>query len=85
VLVDFEKHLESVKWNLWHGNGSKLWTMTWRCWKKTRRTRKSWTQRGAHLFLQTRVQILNDDLRKTFDRWFPGMKAEVPAALKQAA
>jgi hypothetical protein len=44
-----------------------------------------WTQRGAHLLLQTRVQVLNDDLRKTFDRWFPGMKAEEPAALKQAA
>ncbi len=44
-----------------------------------------WTQRGAHLLLQTRVQVLNDDLRKTFGRWFPGMKAEEPAVLKQAA
>ncbi len=24
-----------------------------------------WTHRGAHLLLQTRVQVLNDDLRKT--------------------
>jgi hypothetical protein len=32
-----------------------------------------WTPRGAHLLLQTRVQVLNDDLRKTFCRWFPGM------------
>jgi hypothetical protein len=37
------------------------------------------------LLLQTRVQVLNDDLRKTFDRWFPGMKEKVPAALKMAA
>ncbi|CAE6852538.1 hypothetical protein R75461_07548 [Paraburkholderia nemoris] len=44
-----------------------------------------WTQRGAHLLLQTRVQILNDDLRKTFARWFPEMRAEEPAALKEAA
>jgi len=29
-----------------------------------------WSQRGAHLVLQTRVQVLNDDLRKTFGRWF---------------
>jgi hypothetical protein len=43
-----------------------------------------WTQRGAHLLLQIRVQVLNDDLRKTFARWFPGMRAE-PAALKEAA
>ncbi|KLU23972.1 hypothetical protein EOS_22590 [Caballeronia mineralivorans PML1(12)] len=44
-----------------------------------------WTQRGAHLLLQTRVQVLNDDLRKTFVRWFPGMRPEEPAALKEAA
>jgi hypothetical protein len=45
-----------------------------------------WSQRGAHLLLQTRVQGLNDDLRKTFGRWFPGMRAEEePAALKEAA
>ena len=35
-----------------------------------------WTQRGAHLLLQTRVQVLNDDLRKTFCRWFQGMMVE---------
>jgi len=44
-----------------------------------------WTQRGAHLLLQTRVQVLNDDLRKTFVRWFPGMQADDQAALKKAA
>ena len=44
-----------------------------------------WSQRGAHLLLQTRVQVLNDDLRKTFARWFPGMRGEEPAALKEAA
>ena len=44
-----------------------------------------WTQRGAHLLLQTRVQVLNDNLRKTFGRWFPGMREEEQAALKKAA
>jgi hypothetical protein len=44
-----------------------------------------WTQRGAHLLLQTRVQVLNDDLRKTFVRWFPGMQAKNQTALKEAA
>jgi len=33
-----------------------------------------WTQRGAHLLLQTRTQVLNEDLRKTFSRWYPKMK-----------
>ena len=41
-----------------------------------------WTQRGAHLLLQTRVQVLNDELRETFCRWFPGMKSEEQGALK---
>lgn len=44
-----------------------------------------WTQRGAHLLLQTRVQVLNDDLRKTFARWFPGMRVQEQVALKEAA
>lgn len=44
-----------------------------------------WTQRGAHLLLLTRVQVLNDDLRTTFVRWFSGTKLEEQAALKQAA
>src|SRR5450631_4255149 len=44
-----------------------------------------WTQRGAHLLLQTRVQVLNDDLRNTFCRWFPGMMPDGQAPLKAAA
>ncbi|WP_143048447.1 hypothetical protein [Burkholderia sp. WP9] len=40
--------------------------------------------RGAHLLRQTRVQVLNDDLLKIVGR-FPGMSAEEPAALKEAA
>jgi hypothetical protein len=34
-----------------------------------------WTERGAHLLLQVRVQVMNGDLRQTFCRWYPGMKA----------
>jgi hypothetical protein len=44
-----------------------------------------WTQRGAHLLLQIRVQVLNDDLRETFIRWFPNMKSDEQEALKAAA
>lgn len=43
-----------------------------------------WTQRGAHLLLQTRVQVLNEDLRNTFCRWFPGMNADHHVELKAA-
>ena len=33
-----------------------------------------WTPRGAHLLLQIRVQALNDDLRTSFERWYPDLR-----------
>jgi hypothetical protein len=43
-----------------------------------------WTKKGAHLLLQVRTQVLNDDLHTTFDRWYPAMtKTDVP--FQQAA
>jgi hypothetical protein len=44
-----------------------------------------WTERGAHLLLQVRTQVLNEDLRTTFQRWYPGMKAAVDRAEEVAA
>ena len=44
-----------------------------------------WTQRGAHLLLQTRVQVLNGDLRNSFCRWFPTMKSDETNSIKAAA
>jgi hypothetical protein len=32
-----------------------------------------WTKKGAHLLLQVRSQVLNEDLRPTFERWYPTM------------
>ena len=31
-----------------------------------------WSPRGAHLLLQVRTRVLNDDLADTFRRWHPG-------------
>jgi hypothetical protein len=45
-----------------------------------------WTERGAHFLLQVRIQVLNEDLRKTFCRWYPGMQLpSSEAGLKAAA
>ena len=50
-----------------------------------------WTPRGAHLLLQVRTQVLNDDWDDTFRRWYPRFRpgqAAVPApvvALELAA
>ncbi len=42
-----------------------------------------WTEPGAHRLLQVRTQVLNEDLRATFCRWYPGMKADT-AETKEA-
>jgi hypothetical protein len=40
-----------------------------------------WSPRGAHLLLQIRTQVLNEDLADTFRRWYPGL---MPAVDEQA-
>ena len=32
-----------------------------------------WTPRGAHLLLQVRTRVLNDQLADDFNRWYPGL------------
>jgi hypothetical protein len=32
-----------------------------------------WSKKGAHLLLQVRTQVLNDELLETFREWYPGM------------
>jgi hypothetical protein len=44
-----------------------------------------WTPRGAHLLLQVRTHVLNDELRDTFSRWYPGMEPAPQPPLKEAA
>ena len=44
-----------------------------------------WTQRGAHLLLQVRAQVLNNEFRETFRRWYPAMKAESETGMPLAA
>ena len=39
-----------------------------------------WSPRGAHLLLQIRTRVLNDDLAGDFRRWYP---AFVPASDQQ--
>jgi hypothetical protein len=35
-----------------------------------------WTPRGAHLLLQTRTKVLNDDLEEVFRGWYPQFHAQ---------
>ena len=34
-----------------------------------------WTPKGAHLLLQVRTRVLNDDLANDFQRWYPAFVA----------
>ena len=41
-----------------------------------------WTPRGAHLLLQVRTCVLNDQLADDFHRWYPGLSRTLdPVAL----
>jgi hypothetical protein len=44
-----------------------------------------WTEWGTHRLLKVRTQVLNEDLRTTFQRWYPGMKADPEPAEGEAA
>jgi hypothetical protein len=39
-----------------------------------------WTPKGAHLLLQIRTKVLNDELEETFRRWYPQFRAQGKAA-----
>ena len=49
--------------------------------RMVKRQQMRWSPRGAHLLLQIRTQVLNDDLRGTFQRWYPGL---MPTVSEQA-
>ena len=35
-----------------------------------------WTQRGAHMLLQIRTRVLNEEWEDTFRGWYPGFQPE---------
>jgi hypothetical protein len=44
-----------------------------------------WSQAGAHNLLQVRTKALNDELRETFARWYPGMRTDQEPNLAEKA
>jgi lysophospholipase L1-like esterase len=46
-----------------------------------------WTLKGAHLLLQMRTKVLNNELEDVFRRWFPRFrpKAQTISAVQKAA
>ncbi len=44
-----------------------------------------WTERGAHLLLQARTRVLNDELDSKFEQWYPGFKGQEASDVRLAA
>ena len=44
-----------------------------------------WSESGAHNLLQVRTKVLNEQLRETFVRWYPGMATEQETEIEKAA
>jgi hypothetical protein len=44
-----------------------------------------WSEAGAHNLLQVRTKVLNDQLRETFVRWYPGMQTEQETDIEKKA
>ncbi len=55
--------------------------------RMVKKQQMAWTERGAHLLLQTRTCVLNGELEQTFRRWYPQFRpnTELPLELKAAA
>ncbi len=39
--------------------------------RMVKKQQMQWTKRGAHLHLQMRTKVLNDNLDQTFQGWYP--------------
>jgi hypothetical protein len=50
-----------------------------------KRQQMQWTKRGAHLLLQTRIQVLDGTLRPLFEKWYPGLASDNSVEEAQAA
>ena len=44
-----------------------------------------WSESGAHNLLQVRTKVLNDQLRETYVRWYPGMQPEQETDIEKKA
>jgi hypothetical protein len=56
--------------------------------RMVKRQQMQWTERGAHLLLQTRTKVLNGELDEIFRRWYPKFRPDMrvlPVALRAAA
>ena len=46
--------------------------------RMVKKQQMQWTKRGAHLLLQIRTRVLNDEWEATFRTWYPGFRSHTP-------
>jgi hypothetical protein len=51
--------------------------------RMVKKQQMGWSQRGAHLLLQIRTRVLDEEWENTFRRWYPGFRPRAQA--KKAA
>ena len=51
----------------------------------TKRQQMQWTPQRAHLLLQMRTKVLNDELDDLFRGWYPGFRAGTDGQGQRAA
>ena len=49
-----------------------------------KRQQIGWGQRGAHLLLQIRTRVLNEEWENTFRRWYPAFRPRVDGEVSNA-
>ena len=49
-----------------------------------KRQQMRWPDQKAHQLLQIRTAVLNNELRRHFEHWYPGIAANEPSATKVA-
>jgi hypothetical protein len=53
--------------------------------RMSKRQQMQWSQRGAHLLLQVRTRVLNEEWENTFRSWYPASRPRPEAALHEKA
>jgi hypothetical protein len=53
--------------------------------RMVKKQQMQWTKRGAHLLLQMRTKVLNDDLDQMFQKWHPAFRQPYAGEEKMAA
>ena len=49
--------------------------------RMVKKQQMQWTPKGAHLLLQVRTQVLNEDWDAAFRTWYPGFRPENTASV----